>query len=155
MICESLVGIDFSRFSPQARITLLQAKEEARKLGHGHVGTEHALLALSEGPEDDSVAGILAKLCVTPRGVRSVIEFALGRGTAGNAGIPFNPSMARVVDIAERQVGLSGRDKIGTLDLLHAIVEDGENTAVSCLESLGVLPSRLHAELVRPSPSPV
>ncbi|MEU9888255.1 Clp protease N-terminal domain-containing protein [Sphaerisporangium sp. NPDC051011] len=36
----------FERFTADARLTVVQAQEEARVLGHDHIGTEHLLLAL-------------------------------------------------------------------------------------------------------------
>lgn len=36
----------FERFTTQARDTVVRARAEARGLGHGHIGTEHLLLAL-------------------------------------------------------------------------------------------------------------
>lgn len=38
----------FERFNEPARMTMTLAQEEARLLRHGHIGTEHLLLALLE-----------------------------------------------------------------------------------------------------------
>jgi ATP-dependent Clp protease ATP-binding subunit ClpA len=40
----------FERFTQAARDTVVRAQAEARELGHGHVGTEHVLLALLADP---------------------------------------------------------------------------------------------------------
>jgi ATP-dependent Clp protease ATP-binding subunit ClpA len=45
----------FERFTKQARQIATGAQEEARKHGHGHIGTEHLLLAMLTAP--DTLAG--------------------------------------------------------------------------------------------------
>jgi hypothetical protein len=62
------------------------AREEAQRLGHNYIGTEHILLGLlAEG--EGIGAGVLESLGVNLEKVRKVVEFILGRGaTASNDG---------------------------------------------------------------------
>jgi hypothetical protein len=56
----------FDRFSAQARQVVVLAAEEARSLGHDHIGTEHILLGLiREG--DGVAAAALGALGITLR----------------------------------------------------------------------------------------
>jgi hypothetical protein len=62
----------FTRFSSEARQAVVTAQEEARALGHGHVGTEHLLLGVLA--QDVPVAASLREIGVTPEGTRSRLE---------------------------------------------------------------------------------
>lgn len=66
----------FERFTIEARAVVTRAQAEARRLGHGHVGCEHLLLAVAGS---DAAAGhALRDLDITP----SAVESALRRLTA-------------------------------------------------------------------------
>ena len=68
-----------NRFTERAQRVILIAQEEAKRLNHDYVGTEHILLgliALGEGV----AAQVLANLGVDLRRVRSEIEKIVGTG---------------------------------------------------------------------------
>lgn len=56
----------FERFTDPARQTVVLAQEQARRLQHGHIGTEHLLLALA-GQEATASATVLAAHGLTPQ----------------------------------------------------------------------------------------
>ena len=69
-----------NRFTERAQRVILIAQEEAKRLNHDYVGTEHLLLgliALGEGV----AAQVLANLGVDLRRVRSEIEKIVGPAT--------------------------------------------------------------------------
>src|SRR5262245_36508428 len=67
------------KFTERARRVFSLALEEARRLNHNHVDTEHLLLGLVR--EGDGVAAkVLANLSVELDKVRSAVEFITGRG---------------------------------------------------------------------------
>jgi ATP-dependent Clp protease ATP-binding subunit ClpA len=68
----------FERFTKQARHVVTFAREQARGLGHRHVGTEHLLLGLLD-PEAGTSAGLLSEAGLTSDGVRAEIERLLGQ----------------------------------------------------------------------------
>ena len=70
----------FERFTDRARVVLVVAQEEARALGHGHLGTEHLLLGLL-GEGEGVAARVLDAVGVTPEGVRASIRSMVGRGS--------------------------------------------------------------------------
>jgi ATP-dependent Clp protease ATP-binding subunit ClpA len=68
------------RFTDGARQVIARAQVDARRLGHGYVGSEHLLLAAAEGDEPASV--ILRDQGVTPERVEAEIVRIVGRGSA-------------------------------------------------------------------------
>ena len=48
----------FERFTDRARRVVVLAQEEARRLNHNYIGTEHILLGLMQEGEGDAAKGI-------------------------------------------------------------------------------------------------
>jgi ATP-dependent Clp protease ATP-binding subunit ClpA len=71
----------FERFTDRARTVTVDAQAAARRLGHGHIGTEHLLLGLLQG--DGVAARVLAALGVTGAAVEREILAEVGRGPLG------------------------------------------------------------------------
>jgi ATP-dependent Clp protease ATP-binding subunit ClpA len=70
----------FERFTVGARAIVVQAQENARRLGHGYIGCEHLLLAAASTGEPAGAA--LRELGVTPEGVEAEIVRLAGLGQA-------------------------------------------------------------------------
>ena len=70
----------FERFTAGARAVVVQAQEHARRLGHGHIGCEHLLLAAASTGEPAAAA--LRDHGVTPEGVEAEIVRLIGLGQA-------------------------------------------------------------------------
>jgi ATP-dependent Clp protease ATP-binding subunit ClpA len=81
----------FERFTDRARRVLVLAREEARLLGHGFIGTEHILLGLIH--EGEGVAAkALDQLDISLEDVRERVEETNGlSGTAPTGSPPFTP----------------------------------------------------------------
>jgi ATP-dependent Clp protease ATP-binding subunit ClpA len=73
----------FERFTQEARKATVDAQGVARRLGHGHIGTEHLLLGLLA--TDGIAARVLGGLGVTPAAVEREILAEVGRGPLGEA----------------------------------------------------------------------
>jgi ATP-dependent Clp protease ATP-binding subunit ClpA len=72
----------FERFTDTARNVVVQAQNEARRLGHGCIGCEHLLLAVAGGSEPAGV--ILRDHGVTPERVEAEILRTIGPGPAAD-----------------------------------------------------------------------
>jgi hypothetical protein len=72
----------FERFTDTARHIVVQAQEEARRLGHGYIGCEHLLLAAAATGEP--AGAILRDHAVTPERVEAEMLRALGRGASAD-----------------------------------------------------------------------
>lgn len=69
----------FGRFTERAQRVIVLSQEEARRLGHNVVGTEHILLGLiAEG--EDVAARALLSLGISIDQVRGEVERIIGRG---------------------------------------------------------------------------
>jgi len=70
----------FERFTGTARHVVVQAQDEARRLGHNYIGCEHLLLAAAAAAEPASA--VLRDQGVTPERVEAEILRTVGRGQA-------------------------------------------------------------------------
>lgn len=128
-----------NRFTERAQRVILIAQEEAKRLNHDYVGTEHLLLgliALGEGV----AAQVLANLGVDLRRVRSEIEKIVGTGDnvmlLGE--IPFTPRAKKVLELAVEEAQNMGHNYVGTEHLLLGLIREEEGVAARVLENLGV-----------------
>jgi hypothetical protein len=72
----------FERFTADARHIVVQAQDEARRLGHNYIGCEHLLLAAASTSEPASA--VLRDLGVTPERVEAEILRTIGPGLAAD-----------------------------------------------------------------------
>ncbi len=126
------------QFTEPARRVLTLAQEEARRLNHNYIGTEHLLLGLVREGEGDA-ARVLGNLGVQPAKARSATEFIIGRGAAPIAGeIGLSPRAQRVLELAVDEARRLNHRRVGTEHLLLGMVREGEGIAAGVLGSLGV-----------------
>ena len=121
------------------------AEEEARRLQHGYIGTEHLLLGLLR-VEDDVTARLLTSLGVELGKVRSAVELIIGRGEQPATGtMHLTPRTKKVLALAGEEAQRFGRDAVGTPHLLLGLVREGRGVAAGVLESLGAKLNTLRA----------
>ncbi|OGS22635.1 MAG: hypothetical protein A2252_03385 [Elusimicrobia bacterium RIFOXYA2_FULL_39_19] len=128
-----------NRFTERAQKVILIAQEEAKRLNHDYVGTEHILLglvALGEGV----AAQVLSNLGVDLRKLRNEVEKVVGTGDnimlLGE--IPFSPRAKKVLELAVDEAGTMGHYYVGTEHLLLGLLKEEEGIAARVLENLNV-----------------
>jgi len=129
----------FERFTERARKVIILAREEAIRLGHNFVGTEHLLLGLVR--EGDGLAmAILKKLSVNISTLKGEVEKVVSVGTqVSPAGeVPFTPQAKKVLEYAISEARSMGHNYIGTEHLLLGLVREGEGIASLVLRDVGV-----------------
>ncbi|MCG2725457.1 MAG: ATP-dependent Clp protease ATP-binding subunit [Elusimicrobia bacterium] len=128
-----------TRFTERAQRVILIAQEEAKRLNHDYVGTEHILLGLVALGEGVS-AQVLANLNVDIRKVRSEIEKIVGTGDnmmlLGE--IPFTPRAKKVLEYAVEEAQHMGHTYIGTEHILMGLIREEEGVAARVLDNLGL-----------------
>jgi len=139
----------FEKFSERARRVLTLAQEEARRLNHSYIGTEHILLGLVR--EEEGVATkVLVNLGVSLSKVRSAVEFIIGHGEKSGGGeIGLTPRAKKVIELAIDEARHLGHNYIGTEHLLLGLLREGEGVAAGVLDSLGITLERVRAETTR------
>ena len=140
----------FERFTDRARLVVVQAQEEARRLDHDHVGPEHILLGLI----DDQVGGLAAKalesLGISPQAVWHRVEEVIGRGEQAPAGpIPFTSQAKEMLPLALQESGDLGHHYIGTEHILLGLIRQGEGVAAQVLSGLGADLDRARDQVIR------
>ena len=129
----------FERFTERARKVIILAREEAIRLGHNFVGTEHLLLGLIREGDGLAVA-ILKKLNVSVSALKAEIEKIVAVGTefspAGE--IPFTPQAKKVLEYAISEARSLSHNYIGTEHLLLGLIREGEGIASLVLRDFGV-----------------
>lgn len=137
-------------YTDRARRVVELAQEEARRLDHNYVGTEHVLLGILRQP-----AGVGAKVLhawsVTNDGVRREVEARIGRGdpTSVRLPIPFTPRAKKALDLAVREAKELGHNYVGTEHLLLALVSIPEGVAARILEGVGAGKERIREQIIR------
>jgi ATP-dependent Clp protease ATP-binding subunit ClpA len=139
----------FERFTDRARRSLFLSQEEARRLNHNYVGTEHLLLGLvSEG--QGVAAKALESLGISLEAVRAQVEEIIGQGQWAPTGhIPFTPRAKKVLELSLREATQLGHNYIGTEHLLLGLIREGEGVAAQVLVKLGGDLSRVRQQVIQ------
>jgi ATP-dependent Clp protease ATP-binding subunit ClpA len=139
----------FERFTERARQGVVLAQDEARRLGHGHIGTEHILLGLLR-EEEGIAARVLEAMDVTLDDVRDEVLRVVPRGEAATTDqIPFTPRGKKTLELALREAVAMGHDHIGTEHVLLGLARVDDGLAAQILRERDVEPERLRTEVVR------
>ncbi len=138
----------FERFTERARRVIILAQEEAKRLNHSAVGTEHILLGIVR--EGEGVASkVLESLNISPDRVRAEIESAIGRGErTPYEEVAFTPRAKKVLELALDEARRLGHNYIGTEHLLLGLIREGEGVAARVLEAMGADLERVRAQVV-------
>lgn len=122
---------------PETLTILRLAKQEARRLGKGVVGTEMFLLGIiSEGTGVGAV--VLNELEINIRDARIIVEKIIGFGNDYfDNEIVFTKRAKRVLETAWEHAKKANKTKIESSDLLWAITTEPTSLAMQALEQLG------------------
>lgn len=124
------------KFTERARKVLLLAQQEAQRLGHGYLGTEHLLLGLVTEGEGVAAKALLA-MNITGDKVRALVEAQIGKGEGQPAQPAYTPRAKKVIELAFEEAQRLGHNYIGTEHLLLGLIGEGEGVAAQVLAKLG------------------
>jgi ATP-dependent Clp protease ATP-binding subunit ClpC len=126
-------------FTPRVRRVLYFAREEAARLHHGYLGTEHLLLGIVR--EGEGVAAtVLRELAIDLDTIREMVESYVARGAYGASmkETQWTPRAKTVLELAREEARILHHQYIGTEHLLLALIREGEGVAAKVLRDMDV-----------------
>lgn len=127
----------FGRFTERAQKVLALAQEEAVRLGHNNIGTEHILLGLIR--ENDGIAAkALIALGLGLEKIQDEVEALIGRGQEQPTNIAYTPRAKKVIELSMDEARKLGHTYVGTEHILLGLIREGEGVAARVLNNLGV-----------------
>ncbi len=136
------------RFTQRARRVLSLAKQEAERMRHNTIGTEHLLLGLIQ--EEGGVAGrVLRDLGLEVDRVKEVVEKLSDSEEYLGGKIDLAPGTQQVLEFAIEEARRMGHHYIGTEHLLLGLVRHDEGIAMEVLRKLGVTPEQIRRQTRR------
>jgi ATP-dependent Clp protease ATP-binding subunit ClpC len=138
------------KFTERVRKVMYLAREEAGRLQHDYIGTEHLLLGLIREGEGIA-ANVLTNLGLDLEVIRQTVEsmVAAPGSTLTLGEIPFTPKAKRVLELAIEEARQLGHNYVGTEHLLLGLIREGEGVAARVLQELGVDRKKVRDETMR------
>ncbi|MGH2490556.1 MAG: Clp protease N-terminal domain-containing protein, partial [Candidatus Limnocylindria bacterium] len=142
-------GGPFGRFNDRAKRVLAFAQDEAMRLKHNYIGTEHLLVGLLRD-EENVATRVLESLGVDLSKARTAVEFIIGVGAEPRAlsDITLSPRTKKVIELAIDEARLLGQGQVGPEHILLGLVREGQGIASGVIESLGVTLSKVRQQLL-------
>ncbi len=138
------------KFTDRARKVINLARQEAERLGHEFIGTEHILLGLvKEG--SGVAANVLENLGVDLEKIRIEVEKYVsspGETISASSSLPFTPKAKKVLELAMEEARILEHNYIGTEHLLLGVLREQDGMAAQVLLNLGVKLEDVRAELM-------
>jgi ATP-dependent Clp protease ATP-binding subunit ClpC len=129
----------FEHFTERARKVMQLADQEAQRLNHEYVGTEHLLLGLvKEG--SGTGANVLRNLDVDLRKIRNEVEKIVQAGPqmVAKGALPQTPRAKRVIEFAIEEARSLNHNYVGTEHLLLGLLREQEGVAAQVLVNLNL-----------------
>ena len=127
----------FGRFTERAQKVLALAQEEALRLGHNNIGTEHILLGLVREGEGIAAKALQA-LGLGSEKIQKEVESLIGRGQEMSQTIHYTPRAKKVIELSMDEARKLGHSYVGTEHILLGLIREGEGVAARVLNNLGV-----------------
>jgi len=126
-------------FSSKVRDVIQFSREEALRLGHDYIGTEHLILGivrLGDGVAIRILKNLDCDLFKLKKTIEDTVRGTGGTVTVGN--IPLTKQAEKVLRITYLEAKLYKSDTIGTEHLLLSLLRDEENIAAQILQQFSV-----------------
>ncbi|MBA4250280.1 MAG: Clp protease ClpC [Chlorobiaceae bacterium] len=126
-------------FSDRLQDVIRLSREEALRLGHDYIGTEHLLLGIireGQGVAVKIIRSLDCDLVKLKKSIEDTVRTAGGTLTIGN--IPLTKQAEKVLKITQIEAKIYKADVIGTEHLLLSLLRDEENIATQILHQFNV-----------------
>jgi ATP-dependent Clp protease ATP-binding subunit ClpC len=140
-------GTMWQRFTERARRTVFNAQQEAKRLGHVAVDSEHLLLGLAR--EKECVATlILERMGISRFAIVSALEAQAARGADEPEEVKdLTPRGKQVIDLAYEDARSLHHNYIGTEHLLFGLIREADGLGAKVLTDLGTDLERARREM--------
>jgi len=129
---------NLERFTKHARHVLQIAHQEAGRLNHNYVGTEHLLLGLAK-EESGLASRVLREMGASPADLTRAVERMAPRNERSPYGRPtLTPRTKRVIELAVEEARQMAHPNIGTEHLLLGLLQESEGIAADVLRRMGL-----------------
>lgn len=136
-----------SKYTREVRDVLSNAREEALRLRHRLISTEHLLLGMLK-LSDPLVEGLFVSLHTSPLNIAQALDFVVGRGRRALVSEPVLSAAARAtLARAEEAATAAQVDKIGLEHLLIGMLDEHDGIVMGVLESFGIYPDAVRQQL--------
>ncbi len=135
-------------FSNRVQDVIRLSREEALRLGHDYIGTEHLLLGIireGEGIAVKILRNLGGDLFKIKKAIEDTVRATGGTLTIGN--IPLTKQAEKVLKITYLEAKLYKNDVIGTEHLLLSLLRDDDNIAAQILSQFGITYDAVRTEL--------
>src|SRR5699024_5344098 len=127
----------FGKFTERAQKVLALSQEEAMRLRHKNIGTEHILLGLVR--EGEGIAAkALKELGLEVKTIQVEVEKLIGKGEQAVQTIHYTPRAKKVVELSQDEARKLGHPYVGTEHILLGLIREGEGVAARVLHNLDV-----------------
>ena len=130
-----------AKFSNRVKEVISLSREEALRLGHDYIGTEHLLLGVIREGEGLAIS-LLKKLGISLDDLRASVEHNTKNTSVGNLknmkNIPLTRQSEKVLKITYLEAKIFKSKIIGTEHLLLSILRDEDNIATQILDKFDV-----------------
>src|SRR5690625_2873704 len=138
----------FGRFTERAQKVLALAKQEAIRLGHSNIGTEHILLGLIR--EGEGIAAkALKELGLEGTQIQKEVENLIGTGNQPMKAIHYTPRAKKVVELSQDEARKLSHPYVGTEHILLGLIREGEGVAARVLHNLDVNLNRARQQVMK------
>lgn len=138
----------YERFTDRAQTILQLANQEAQRLHHEYIGTEHILLGLvKEG--SGTASHVLKNFDIDLRKIRLEVEKLVQSGPEITMGkLPQTPNAKKVIQYAMEEARDLNHSFCGTEHLLLGLMREQEGVATMVLTNLGLKPEDVREEIL-------
>jgi len=137
----------FDRFTPNAKLSLQIAEQEAKNMKSSYIGTEHLLLGLLSIPKSLGFS-LFTGAGVTQENVRILLKALKTKDIEGKQ---IKHGLSNYLhNVIEQSVITAHKFRhanVGTEHLLHSLVSTGKNAATAILEEMQVEPEDLKSHV--------
>ena len=138
----------FGRLTERAQRVLAHAQEEAIRLNHSNIGTEHLLLGLMKEPEGIA-AKVLESFDITEEKVVAEVEKLIGRGQENMGALHYTPRAKKVIELSMDEARKLQHNFVGTEHILLGLIRENEGVAARVFANLDLNITKARAQVVK------